>query len=348
MLAGNQKNLESIALSPVVSPNASTHRDPEFSSVNLPYSDVFFDIKVESLPKDFHQHPAWLLYQQLLGKIVLSYSSKLNLVACCSTVLFYLAVTILPFGLLVQEDIGELAHMLYAGYMLISLGLEWYLCRLFTHTDADADQLEDEVHSRLLQAYPHLHQAAEEGKMTGAPWLQMTCAVLWGQLSRLDTYLHLCFVAVLSANSRHTTLWGLSLGLILLFLVLYNSTLCVLRSTQSSGVCISHMTRHLSAYLEFYGLYLCSSQFWETQVLDLSSSRLLNVSPSASQDVSPAVFRYLKWVLEDTMQTVLLLVYLHSEQLQGVVVCSVAVSLLMLVSGLVLLCIRDRLQVLLW
>lgn len=346
MLAGSPKNLESVALSPVVSPNASTHRDPEFSSINPPCSDVFFDIKVESLPKDFHQHPVWLLYQQLLGKILRSYSSQLNLLACCSTVLFYLAVTILPFGILVREDIDELAHVLYAGYVLLSLGMEWYLCRLFTQIDADADQLENEVHSRLLQAYPHLHQAAEEEKVTGAPWAQVTCAVLWGQLSRLDTYLHLCFVAVLSANSKHSTLWGLSLGLLLLFLVLYNSTLCVLRSAQSSGVCISRMTRHLSAYLEFYGLYLCSSQFWETQVLDLSSSRLL--SAPASQDVSPAVFRYLKWVLEDTVQAVLLLLYLRSEPLQGVVVCSVAVSLLMLVSGLVLLCARDRLKVLLW
>lgn len=348
MMAGSAKNLEALPLSPVVSPNASTCKDPEFSSADLPCPDVFFDVKIDSLPKDFHQHPVWLLYQQLLRKKILSYSSKLNLVACCSTALFYLAVSILPFGLLVQEEIGELAHVLYAGYMLLSLSLEWYLCCLFTHTDAEADQLETSAHSRLLQAYPHLHQMEEDGKITRASWIQVTCAVLWGQLSRLDTYLHLCFVAVLSANSSHTTLWGLSLGLILLSLVFYNSTLCILRSGESGGVCISGLTRSLSAYLEYYGLYLCSSQFWETQVLDLSSNRLLSLPPSASKDVSPAVFRYLKWVLEDTVQAVLLLIYLHSEDLQGVVVCSVAVSFLMLISGLVLLYARDRLKVLLW
>jgi len=63
MMAGSAKDLEALPLSPVVSPNASTCKDPEFSSADLPCPDVFFDVKIDSLPKDFHQHPVWLLYQ---------------------------------------------------------------------------------------------------------------------------------------------------------------------------------------------------------------------------------------------------------------------------------------------
>ena len=348
MLSSSPKNVEAIALSPAVSQNASTHKDPEVSTVTLHYSDVLPDIHLVSPPKDYHQHPVWLTYQQLLKQKILAYSSKLNLVAYTNAVLFYLTVTTLPFGLLVREDIGELAHVIYALYMLISLTAELYLCWLFSRTDSDADRLENEVHNLLIEAYPHLQQTEEEGKLAGAPCVQLLFAVIWGQLSRLDTYLHLCFVAILSASSTHIVLWGLSLGLILLFLVFYNSTLCVIRSGESSGVCISSLTRNLSAYIEFYGLYLSSSQFCETQVLDLTSNRLLSITPRDSHEVSPAVFRYIKWVLEDTVQSILLLFYLASEKLEGVIACSVAVSLVMLISGVLLLYARDRLRVLLW
>lgn len=338
------RNLEAVCLAASSLPEVTVHRPVEYSSSFL-NPDITPVLAPSPLPKDYRQHSAWISYTESLKQKVGEYSRKAKVLCIVSVLLFYAAVTLLPFGLMIYAENPLAAHLMYVVYAGISACLEGYMCYYFRMTDTEMDELESDTHTKLQALYPKL-RVQEDMKLQPTPLAQIAVALAWGQASRLDTYLHMCFVAILSADNSHSVLWGLSLGLILLFLVFYNWTLCVLQSEGRKGLSVSRLTRDMSGYLEYCGLYLLSSQYCENLVLDEQSLKL--VEEIQHNSVSPVVFRYMKWIVEDAAQFILIVMYLHEDGTNPLIAYSAAMSLLMLLSGLALLSCRKKLQVLLW